>query len=70
MGSPRRDRTRGGAHRALRWSALPTELYVIAGNVTTLMASVYRYLVTRHELRLTVPGFQRERFADEMLGQD
>lgn len=48
----------------------PLELYVIAGNVTTLMAGVYRYLVTRHELHLTVPGYQRERFADAMLGQD
>ena len=47
----------------------PLELYVIARNVTSLAAGVYRYLADHHELLLAVSGYRRETLIDAVLGQ-
>jgi len=48
----------------------PLELYVVAGNVASIMAGVYHYLTGRHELLLAVTGYQREKFVEAALDQD
>jgi SagB-type dehydrogenase family enzyme len=48
----------------------PLELYVIAANVASLKASVYQYLVDRHELLPAAPGYARETLVEATLGQD
>lgn len=48
----------------------PLELSIAAGNVTSLVAGVYRYLTHRHELVLAISGDQRESLIDSAFGQD
>lgn len=48
----------------------PLELYVAAGNIASLVAGVYHYLVEPHELVLTAPGHQREKLIEATYGQD
>lgn len=48
----------------------PLELSIVAGNVTSLVAGVYRYLTHRHELVLARSGDQREGLIDAAFGQD
>ena len=48
----------------------PLELHIIAHNVASLPAGIYRYLVGRHELLLVTSGFDREGLTDAAFGQD
>lgn len=48
----------------------PLELYIVARNVISLAAGVYRYLADHHELLLAVSGYRRETLIDAVLGQD
>ncbi len=48
----------------------PLEIYLVAGNVTSLDAGVYKYTSRRHALRLTTAGDRRAQLAAAALGQD
>jgi SagB-type dehydrogenase family enzyme len=48
----------------------PLELCVLARNVTSLTAGIYRYQAGRHELLLERPGYDPEALTGATFGQD
>jgi len=48
----------------------PLELHVIARDVASLRAGIYRYQVGRHELLLERPGYDLEALSGAAFGQD
>jgi SagB-type dehydrogenase family enzyme len=48
----------------------PLELYVLARNVASLPAGIYRYQASRHELVLARPGYDPAALIDATFGQD